>query len=380
MSANIVQPPLAKRHRTELTVHEGADAYVGHDESIRTSSLDEPTMKLTGHKGSVYALSFDPRGDALVSGSFDNTCLLWDASRQLNNFNILVGHKNAVLDVKWSHDSERVVTAGADKVLMWWDPSRGERIKRFLGHEGIVNSVDSAKEGGPSPSLLVSGSDDKTSRLWDARVRGDVGKLEHEFQVTSVAYGADGKTVYTGGYVYNMSTHRICVRINITFMLTSFATFPRFFIQFLSIDNDITAWDVRQQRKTMTMKGHVDTITYLSLSPAGTHLLSNSMDGTLRSWDVRPFVSGKRLVQSFSGGTHNAEKGLLNCAWSVDGSMVSGGSADGVVHIWDVPSGEELYHLPGHAGCVNSVVFHPGENVVASGSSDKSIFVGELSQ
>jgi len=345
MSANIVQPPLAKRHRTELTVHEGADAYVGHDESIRTSSLDEPTMKLTGHKGSVYALSFDPRGDALVSGSFDNTCLLWDASRQLNNFNILVGHKNAVLDVKWSHDSERVVTAGADKVLMWWDPSRGERIKRFLGHEGIVNSVDSAKEGGPSPSLLVSGSDDKTSRLWDARVRGDVGKLEHEFQVTSVAYGADGKTVYTGG-----------------------------------IDNDITAWDVRQQRKTMTMKGHVDTITYLSLSPAGTHLLSNSMDGTLRSWDVRPFVSGKRLVQSFSGGTHNAEKGLLNCAWSVDGSMVSGGSADGVVHIWDVPSGEELYHLPGHAGCVNSVVFHPGENVVASGSSDKSIFVGELSQ
>jgi Prp8 binding protein len=124
-----------------------------------------------------------------------------------------------------------------------------------------------------------------------------------------------------------------------------------------------------------------DTITCLSLNPKGTHILSNSMDSTLRTWDIRPFVDGgkKRHDKTFVGGTHNAEKGLLNCAWSPDGSMVTGGSADRIVHIWDELSGEELYSLPGHAGCVNAVVFHPKENVIASASSDKSIFVGELS-
>ena len=105
----------------------------------------------------------------------------------------------------------------------------------------------------------------------------------------------------------------------------------------------------------------------------------------MRTWDIRPFVDDafgkrKRHDKTFVGGKHNAAKGLLNCAWSADGTMVTGGSADRVVHIWDELSAEELYVLPGHNGCVNSVVFHPKENVVASASSDKSILVGELSQ
>ena len=70
-------------------------------------------------------------------------------------------------------------------------------------------------------SLAVSASDDRTARLWDTRVRGEVGWFEDEFQITAVAYANDGKIVYTGG-----------------------------------IDNCITAWDVRQMHRSMTMKGH----------------------------------------------------------------------------------------------------------------------------
>jgi len=319
--------------------------------NIRTSSLAEPTMKLSGHKGSVYCLSYDPQGEMLCSGSFDSTCLLWKAGGNCENLNVLSGHKNAILDVCFTNDSEKIITASADYNLGIYDSNTGERIKRFMGHEGIVNAVDVCREG--SASLAVSASDDCTARLWDTRVRGDVGRFEDEYQITAVAYANDGKVVYTGG-----------------------------------IDNTITAWDVRQMRKSMGMKGHTDTITCLSLNPKGTHILSNSMDGTLRTWDIRPYVmdneSGggkkKRHDKTFVGGTHNAEKGLLNCSWSADGTMVTGGSADRIVHIWDELSAEELYVLPGHNGCVNSVVFHPKENVVASASSDKSIFVGELSQ
>ena len=175
-----------------------------------------------------------------------------------------------------------------------------------MGHEGIVNAVDTSRT---SPKLSVSGSDDKTAKIWDARTKGHVSSFEHLFQCTAVAYGGDGNTVYTGG-----------------------------------IDNCITVWDMRTQSMSMKMKGHNDTITCLSLHPKGTHLLSNSMDETLKTWDVRPFVEdeGKRHCKTFTGGTHNAEKGLLNCAWSSDGTMVTGGSADKVVHIWDELSTEEV--------------------------------------
>lgn len=314
--------------------------------NIRTSSLAEPTMKLSGHKGSVYCLAYDPLGEVLCSGSFDSTCLLWKASGKCENLNVLTGHKNAILDLCFTNDSEKIITASADYNLGVYDSTTGERIKRFMGHSGIVNAVDVCREG--SASLAVSASDDCTARLWDTRVRGEVGCFEDEYQITAVAYGNDGNNVYTAG-----------------------------------IDNCVNAWDVRRMHKSMTMKGHTDTITSLALNPKGTHLLSNSMDGTLKTWDIRPFVDDakkKRHEKTFVGGTHNAEKGLLNCAWSADGTMITGGSADRVVHIWDELSAEELYVLPGHNGCVNSVVFHPNENVIASASSDKSIFVGELSQ
>jgi WD40 repeat protein len=76
-----------------------------------------------------------------------------------------------------------------------------------------------------SAALAVSASDDCTAKLWDTRVRGEVGCLEDDYQLTAVAYANDGNVVYTGG-----------------------------------IDNCITAWDVRQMHKSMTMKGHTGEI------------------------------------------------------------------------------------------------------------------------
>jgi len=354
-NADSNQEPLSKRQRQSSNSEQSSSLVLysqnrndQEDDDIRTSSLSSPTLKLTGHKSSVYGLSYSSDGEYLVSSSFDMTCLIWNATGNCENVNVLSGHKNAILDVRWSCDAECIVSASADTNLGWWDANTGQRIKRFQGHDAVVNAVDVNRV---HSNLVVSASDDRTVRLWDSRVRGDVGQMEHEFQCTAVAYGGnDGNTIYTGG-----------------------------------IDNFINAWDVRKggnYNMMMKMKGHKDTITCLALSPKGTHLLSNSMDGTLKTWDIRPFVEygGKRHCKTFEGGMHNAEKGLLNCAWSGDGTMVTGGSADKIVHIWDEFSSEELYYLPGHSGCVNAVIFHPKENIIASASSDKSIFVGELAK
>eukprot|EP00540_Astrosyne_radiata_P023609 CAMPEP_0116831112 /NCGR_PEP_ID=MMETSP0418-20121206/5156_1 /TAXON_ID=1158023 /ORGANISM="Astrosyne radiata, Strain 13vi08-1A" /LENGTH=196 /DNA_ID=CAMNT_0004460327 /DNA_START=25 /DNA_END=611 /DNA_ORIENTATION=- len=154
-----------------------------------------------------------------------------------------------------------------------------------------------------SPCVFASASDDRTARVWDTRVhrRNAAHTLEHAYQVTSIAYSSH-HFVYTG-----------------------------------SIDNTIVAWDIRQPgEKVFGLLGHTDTISCLALHPDHeTHLLSHSMDGTLRTWDIRPFCDKtKRHCKTFCGATHNAERRLLKCAWSRDGKMVTGGSADRMVHIW----------------------------------------------
>ena len=56
------------------------------------------------------------------------------------------------------------------------------------------------------------------------------------------------------------------------------------------------------------MKGHSDTVTGMSLSPDGSYLLSNSMDNSLRIWDVRPFAPSERCLKILTGHQHNFEK------------------------------------------------------------------------
>ena len=48
------------------------------------------------------------------------------------------------------------------------------------------------------------------------------------------------------------------------------------------IENVVKVWDLRKEEVSMTLKGHSDTVTGMSVSPDGTHLLTNAMDNTLR--------------------------------------------------------------------------------------------------
>jgi len=60
--------------------------------------------------------------------------------------------------------------------------------------------------------------------------------------------------------------------------------------------------------------------------------------------------------------------------------QVTAGSADRMVYVWNATTRQIEYKLPGHLGSVNDAVFHPKEPIVASASSDKQIYLGELSK
>lgn len=61
----------------------------------------------------------------------------------------------------------------------------------------------------------------------------------------------------------------------------------------------------------------------------------------------------QRLIKTLVGSTHNFEKNLLRCAWNHDDTLVSAGSADRMVSVWNVESGSLVNRLGGHHGSVN---------------------------
>merc|ERR1711969_437293 len=92
----------------------------------------------------------------------------------------------------------------------------------------------------------------------------------------------------------------------------------------------------------MTLSGHEGTVTGIALSPDGDFLLSNSMDGTCRAWDIRPFVAAAaagggdaaRCVRVFQGNgyQHGLGKMLLRCCWSCPGASVAPTSVADPMH------------------------------------------------
>jgi len=306
----------------------------------RTSQLTAPTMSLAGHERPVFTCKFNPKGTNLASAGGDHLVLVWNVYGDCQNWLVLKGHTGAVLELCWNRDGDQIYTASADKTGSVFDVESGERIKRFRHHTSFVNAVAASRRG---VSLVVTGGDDCNALLWDLRIRKPTQSFTAEYQLTSVAFSDDSLQIFAG-----------------------------------SIDNTIKCWDLRKKQVLYSLDGHQDTVTGIKLSPNGNFLLSNGMDNSLRTWDVRPYVSGQRAVAVYEGVQHDFEKQLLRCAWSPDGTRISGGSADRFVYIYEVATGRIQYKLPGHAGCVNEVDFHPTEPVIASCANDKLVYLGEI--
>ena len=78
--------------------------------------------------------------------------------------NRLHGHEDSVISVAFSPDGQRLVSGSADRTVRLWDARTGQPIGQPLhGHEEVVTSVAFS----PNGQRLVSGSDDRTVRLWD---------------------------------------------------------------------------------------------------------------------------------------------------------------------------------------------------------------------
>eukprot|EP01068_Selenidium_serpulae_P014131 Selendium_serpulae@DN6056_c1_g1_i3.p1 len=317
----------------------------------RKSGLLAPTMMLSGHEAEVLTCQFSPDGLNIASAGIDKTILIYRVYGECENWAMLKGHQNAVLELHWSPDGSRIFTCSADKTVCMWDAERGQRLKRLVGHQEIVNSCAAARRG---PQLVASGGDDGTTRIWDMRTRKCVKTFEQMFQALAVCFDDTSERVFTG-----------------------------------SLDHTITAHDLRMDKPCLVLKGQKDSITGIDVSKDGQYLVSNSMDNTVAKWDIRPFCQSPdpenpdagRLMSTLTGATHNFEKNLLRVRWGPEDRLCAAGSADRFVYAWNMTETPPplAYKLPGHTGAVNEVCFHPKEPIIASCSSDRKVYMGELS-
>ena len=73
------------------------------------------------------------------------------------------GHSEPVSSVSFSPDGKRIVSGSWDKTVKVWDAQTGQETLTLKGHTSPVMSVSFNSDG----KRIVSGSFDKTLKIWD---------------------------------------------------------------------------------------------------------------------------------------------------------------------------------------------------------------------
>jgi WD40 repeat protein len=106
----------------------------------------------------------------------------------------LEGHTSSVRSVAFSPDGKQIVSGSGDRTVRLWDTATGQQVLPALeGHTNSVRSVAFSPDG----KQIVSGSGDWTVRLWDTATGQQVLPVieGHTDWVRSVAFSPDGKQV-----------------------------------------------------------------------------------------------------------------------------------------------------------------------------------------
>ncbi|KAL1509357.1 hypothetical protein ABEB36_004111 [Hypothenemus hampei] len=138
----------------------------------------EVISDLTKHQRSVNCVRWSPSGKYLASGDDDATIIIWQLKTdnipllEGDNgdkeiwivYKIMRGHKEDVYDICWSVDSLKILTGSVDNTAILWDVHKGKMDHILSDHKGFVQGV----AWDPKNRVIATISTDKVCRIFDS--------------------------------------------------------------------------------------------------------------------------------------------------------------------------------------------------------------------
>ena len=253
----------------------------------------------------------------------------------------LATNRAATAQVASTHEAEQAATARAASTLAieQRDRSRGGELAALA-----LMHLDDKPENG----LLLSVEAYRTAntfqtrsalyKIWQYRPRLIRILQVHDFHVSCIAFGPDGKTLAFG-----------------------------------STDGTIQMWNsIDGLPLGEPLSGHLDFVTSMAFSPDGKTLASGGIDGSIILWNIDSNHPIRTFVTDLKGG-------VTSIAFSPDGKTLASGIEDGTIQLWDVEDGHLVRAFyTGYLNWTEVIVFSPNGKVMASGHLDGNVRLWDI--
>lgn len=285
----------------------------------------------------------------------------------------LLDHGGSVQSVAFSPvDNSLVASAGGHNTIKLWN-LRGDSVKTLTGHKDKVNSVAFSPDG----ELLVSGSEDRTVKIWDVSQGQNIEThepitIQIRSPVHTVAFHPDGQLIATSGrhamlLDINNQNEIATLRHDNWVWTLDFSRDGRYLATDDGVETTVKVWDIQRQQIATILEGHTSDINFVKFSPGGRTLATSSWDGEVRLWSVSNW---ELLGTLYNNGTAAID-------FAPDGKILAS-AGSGEITLWSVVSGEKIATLQGHTGWIRGVAFSADGTILASGGEGGMVRVQDI--
>uniref|UniRef100_A0A8C4E4P6 TBL1X/Y related 1 n=1 Tax=Dicentrarchus labrax TaxID=13489 RepID=A0A8C4E4P6_DICLA len=266
---------------------------------IREGGQDVPSNK------DVTSLDWNSEGTLLATGSYDGFARIW--TKDGNLASTLGQHKGPIFALKWNKKGNFILSAGVDKTTIIWDAHTGEAKQQFPFHS--------------APALDVDWQSNNTFASCSTDMCIHVCKLGQDRPIKTF----QGHTV--SGYLLQqtplhpsllpLQNEVNAIKWDPTGNLLASCSDD----MTASFDSTVRLWDVERGICIHTLTKHQEPVYSVAFSPDGRHLASGSFDKCVHIWNTQTGA----LVHSYRG-TGGIFEVCWNAAGDKVGASASDGS------------------------------------------------------
>ncbi|NTV36121.1 MAG: WD40 repeat domain-containing protein, partial [Anaerolineaceae bacterium] len=349
----------------------------------KTSDLQRYPQRLATECGRTYALNFNPGGDMLAVGCAGlkdqkNPVLLYSLKSTQTNPIVFSGHTNTISQIAFSKDGQWLVSGSSDRTARVWKLTNPEELPVILdGFKGDVFDVVIS----PDQKHLAVSSGDFSIHIWELNNLANPPEIlhGHENWVSGISYSPDSKKLLSASWdkqirIWDLEhTLGLPVEVRGTSMGVYAPTFSTDgkWLASGSLDGKLQLWDTTNtDSQPKSMQLHQGRFYTLMFHPNGRWLISTGQDKKLQIFDVET----KQVVQSVQ-----LDEEITAITLRRDGKQLAGVGSKNVIHLWQVDDlSIPAIDLPRPDSTTYALAYSPDGQKLVSSHEDFSIRIHTL--